>query len=1106
MKGKFQQLQTSRDLIFELNLNKHPKDCKNLSLVNAENIKISKTLNALNTIPVETSNNNLNNQLIRLYGDNYKLVGTINIIEELVLFINYNNQLKIHRYELNNEILSDNIVSNEDEEYFVGIIEDFVAEYTFNRNDELIIVYCFSSYDNKYQYPLSVVNLGKWENNILKLDNLNLNFNTFPLCPVLPKYTYVSSAFRNTGYTKKGWYDIYIRYKIDENNYTHWTNPFNPVLIDDNYNFKTIFDYKNNLDSEPIKKTLQLSNEYDFCNYSLNVELADFSYYSENNLYDKIQLAIIVSSKTYTECRITEDINLTDILTIANIDDKDVKYYIYKIDYFNTKEYDINELIKIYNNYYNVKNIINYKNQLWISNYENYNFYKDKSEYTCNIDEYGHLTENNSVDINFEEIIESNYLENDKTFVPYNYYNLYIHKINKYGEISNGIFIGMYSTMEYCYPTNLILKLSDELSKDEYGYFISFSKIANKILFNGYCKIINSNNINFYTEHLNYADKINIGGSKLIYYGYKPSDDSAAFDYLDTPVQINIKDIQYVIAGSVEDNNNSDNTHFKIYVDEDLNITADLVAYIIIDTKENNKSNILIKCKSFTYYNIENNYIHNQFHLLDPYGRVNKNIAITFADKYRINHYNKIVSETDLNELINITSFYGISDEIHNYIQINNSPQNYVTILNEVDYDSPEVELYNSKLFLIQDCVDLFKNNIPKYQDVVLSTFISKEDVSDINIYNKTIRRSNYISDESLQLSWRKFETENYKNIVENKGKIVNLISSGNILLIHTEHSLFQINLDETIIANNRNIQLTAVDAFDVNYKEIFPDKESVGGLANKNNAIYGKFGYIFYSKVDNKIYHYDENKLLVISDDIKNVLESKTLEDINTFSNVLKIGFNNITNEVYFDNFYYNIVYNIDSKKFISINRNLVDNNIVHAENYYKVNEFIETKNNLYIYTNKLISKQNIIQLYNEDIKFKQGKIAIIINENYNKIKVLEYIRYKCYYIDKITANWLEFNYNINKVPKSPNKLRVYNDICNTGQIDLNNNLKDDNSYNDIKKPTYDLGNFNISYLRDKNTNKQIIGNYFIVEFTFDIIDGGYYEFESLDYSISEK
>ena len=87
------------------------------------------------------------------------------------------------------------------------------------------------------------------------------------------------------------------------------------------------------------------------------------------------------------------------------------------------------------------------------------------------------------------------------------------------------------------------------------------------------------------------------------------------------------------------------------------------------------------------------------------------------------------------------------------------------------------------------------------------------------------------------------------------------------------------------------------------------------------------------------------------------------------------------------------------------------------------------------------------------------------------------------------------------------PNGLRIYNDLCDTEELDISTNSKGSKSkYNDITKPYYDLGNFNFNYLRDKNTKSRIYGNYFIVEFIFEADNINDIEFESLNYSITKR
>lgn len=97
--------------------------------------------------------------------------------------------------------------------------------------------------------------------------------------------------------------------------------------------------------------------------------------------------------------------------------------------------------------------------------------------------------------------------------------------------------------------------------------------------------------------------------------------------------------------------------------------------------------------------------------------------------------------------------------------------------------------------------------------------------------YDKTVRRSNVIQDESRVNAWRTFPVEGYKNITENKGIITNLIGIGTYLLVHTQHSLFMFNGDATLKTEDKDIQLAQPDAFDTNYVEVFTSDHGYGGL-----------------------------------------------------------------------------------------------------------------------------------------------------------------------------------------------------------------------------------------------------------------------------------
>ena len=85
---------------------------------------------------------------------------------------------------------------------------------------------------------------------------------------------------------------------------------------------------------------------------------------------------------------------------------------------------------------------------------------------------------------------------------------------------------------------------------------------------------------------------------------------------------------------------------------------------------------------------------------------------------------------------------------------------------------------------------------------------------------------------------------------------------------------------------------------------------------------------------------------------------------------------------------------------------------------------------------------------------------------------------------------------------PYSGYKLKVYNDLCSTEELDIQTDYKE--NIDGTTKPYYDLGNFTFNYLRDKETNSQIFGNFFIVEFTFEDNQENIIEFESLEYNVN--
>ena len=85
-------------LTFLLDLNKHPKNAVNLSLINAENFKISEDGSSLISDKSLLENLTIKNKLAEL-GYEYKIIHCIPTSDEIVLFV-ISNEIEDTSYDL----------------------------------------------------------------------------------------------------------------------------------------------------------------------------------------------------------------------------------------------------------------------------------------------------------------------------------------------------------------------------------------------------------------------------------------------------------------------------------------------------------------------------------------------------------------------------------------------------------------------------------------------------------------------------------------------------------------------------------------------------------------------------------------------------------------------------------------------------------------------------------------------------------------------------------------------------------------------------------------------------------------------------------------------
>ena len=235
-----------------------------------------------------------------------------------------------------------------------------------------------------------------------------------------------------------------------------------------------------------------------------------------------------------------------------------------------------------------------------------------------------------------------------------------------------------------------------------------------------------------------------------------------------------------------------------------------------------------------------------------------------------------------------------------------------------------------------------------------------------IDSFDKTIRRSDVISDESLVNGFKNFDVEQYKIITENKGSITNIIGIGLYMLVHTEYSLFV--FDRTPKLTQKS-QLEVPDVFDIDYQEVLPSNEGFGGLARKDESIISKHGYIWFDSVNKIIFKFENGKAEILSSNINNLLKSLDVdyvvfgEDLKTNRLLICIWLNQKDEKN--NQYYFTLSYNFNLNDFISLHDYAFTANYRTYNKSYFFNNNVD-KARLYEFDESETSYKNLASVYN--------------------------------------------------------------------------------------------------------------------------------------------
>ena len=320
----------------KLYLNGSPQTAEEGSLAFARNMKIDNDGNLVSDYGYEN---------IESLQD-YNIVGhVVGLDNKIYLFTDKEEQIKIEGvdvYKTINIILEyDEITKTVNEletgwNYSNGEISGYVST---NITGEKILT--IAEYKKDNSIPLKHINLAHCSKN----DDESL-YCQAPICPtanLILKDTYVKTI-------PNGVYIFFIRYKIRKNVYTNWFLCSRPIYGGCSENITT---FQGGLKYINLHKDSAKSFIFDLL----------FAQEENKQAYKEFQLGFIINHDEATDARTWKhfDINTKTI------------YF----DYENVEETNIDDLLKVTYELYNVRNVTSFKNKLYISNYKETNFNYD---------------------------------------------------------------------------------------------------------------------------------------------------------------------------------------------------------------------------------------------------------------------------------------------------------------------------------------------------------------------------------------------------------------------------------------------------------------------------------------------------------------------------------------------------------------------------------------------------------------------------------------------------------------------------------------------------------------------------------------------------------
>ena len=770
------------------------------------------------------------------------------------------------------------------------------------------------------------------------------------------------------------------------------------------------------------------------------------------------------------------------------------------------------------------------------------------------------------------DIVQGRINNNIQTLIPYQGYNFYIHFIKRNGVVTNGYFIGYvyvdknsvenpvknsvlnFNNINCIYPT---FTFNEGLPDGYVGCFISMSHVKNLI-------------VSLYTLHKNTQDDINNEDTSTFadIVNYKEAFDLDTLNIVEsfgTTIDENGDDVGLgtYYAGSDPTDSKTFGSSGKFY---SPNSSA---AYIKYPYDAKNDENIIYRATNYitynsgdTYDNVTDVYLQGFFCIVTKPVRaefVQYIAGSTFYYKDYENDKYDIYIETDLpishewsdmgvtqrKVEIDLYTYFGIfSNYNNNFITIQEVPQ---TRIKSYKATGTVGNPSRTRNILLIDSGNLYQIYSLNAAFKTKFTQVYKKENKYLVDFSNTIR-STGVLDEQVNTRYYLDDTE-YYNVPTTKGIIINMKAIGNSIIVHTEDSMFIFSGANTLSAQGgEQIQLKEGNVFESGIREIFGSEYGFGGIQKYHHQISSENGYLFYDSDSKNMYVYQDNQQLSpISNSIKkllkDVIDVKLASDYYNDRFFIKLEYSNS-----------NIVlsFNVKTKSFLSLH----DINFEYAFNsktlcYFVKDNNIYRKEVIYSLTKALVQplydNVDIFPIYTNPIKtLAKPYIDIICNNDYDNVKVLDYVSWICKQVNNPykgieTNEFVETDDNSqlakmnvaeeDEIDYPAQGILIYSNLTAKGttyfkfntvqQLDaiLKENRRlyaeqglynaTQGAYGSLKPrdmPYFQLGHWNYNYFRDDlnndnvtqtgtnypqthSDNKSLLyGNYFVVRLIFDV------------------